>query len=460
MDSAAVDAFFPKAAAALPYNLIAPRADAQSRAAQPASFDRCLQAATRNSSQPAERRLEPREQPDRPASQPNPSARPGRPTAADASRPKDQKEKADGKPDSSSNDTGSAQRAADRDADRAEDRSEDRDAEAAPAVQAAVAAAQPGLIELGIEFGDSQADLGQFAVEVTDPGKTGANAATPAQAFQTEAQAAQALPAKEQAAAQFAAQAAQALPAKEQAAAAAADDASAQPPDLTDTAASDSQKLTIEDAGDQPDSEDTNLKISVKREPAEPVNPAPPAPESPQSSGPNVIALHPGQQMRVEARSAQGQAPAAPAAARAPIADTQVLDQMVRGASMMVSQGRSEIRVHLHPPELGSVRLHLVSDRNNVVDARIVTERDDVRQLVERNLTQLRDALAGSGIDVGTFDVSTRNPGNAWDSPNNSDGNTFAWDANEPGGAAATEPSGSLRGVNRSAGENEIDYII
>ena len=126
---------------------------------------------------------------------------------------------------------------------------------------------------------------------------------------------------------------------------------------------------------------------------------------------------------------------------------------------MMRAQGRTEVRVHLHPPELGSVRLHLVSGRDNVLDARIVTDRDDVRQLVERNLPQLREALAGSGIDIGSFDVSTRNPGEAWQQPRQPRQSGYAWDALSPEGAAET-PSGPLLGVNRSARPGEIDYMI
>jgi flagellar hook-length control protein FliK len=130
---------------------------------------------------------------------------------------------------------------------------------------------------------------------------------------------------------------------------------------------------------------------------------------------------------------------------------------------MMTSQGRTEVRVQLRPPELGAVRVELVSDQNNMVEARIFTERDDVRQMIQRNLSELRESLTASGVEVGDFDVSAQNSGNTAFEETSGDGTSnddFSWDGAEPEEDAEGVSSGSVRGVNRSQSDDAIDYVI
>jgi len=203
----------------------------------------------------------------------------------------------------------------------------------------------------------------------------------------------------------------------------------------------------------------------VKREPAAPLTQAAPAPEHSGPDQQNGVTLNAGEQMRVEVRQGNGvgrvEATAA-AGGDLPVEGSQVIGQVVRGATMMISEGRTKVRVQLRPPELGAVRVELSSDQSNLVEARIVAERDEVRQLIERNLPQLRDSLAASGVEVGQFDVQTQDSGGTpFDEPAGSESNRFAWDGAEPEDEALVSASSArARGVNRSTSAGAVDYII
>jgi len=202
-----------------------------------------------------------------------------------------------------------------------------------------------------------------------------------------------------------------------------------------------------------------------QREPDAPLAAAAPAPENSAPDQHNAVTLNTGEQIRVEVRrtgatgSVQG-----PAAADGDLAleDSQVIGQVVRQARMMAAQGRTEVRVRLRPPELGAVRVELTSDQNNMVEARITAERDEVRQLIERNLPQLRQSLFAAGVEVGDFDVYAQDPGGApFGESLESDSSGPAWDAAQPEDERLTSAAAGVGfGVNRSTSAGAVDYII
>jgi flagellar hook-length control protein FliK len=109
-----------------------------------------------------------------------------------------------------------------------------------------------------------------------------------------------------------------------------------------------------------------------------------------------------------------------------------VMSQIVREAAISIRQGHSEVTVQLYPPELGSVRVHLVSDAGKPLEGSIVAQNEATCALIERNIDQLRASLERSGIDVGRFDVSTQGQqqgGEAFERPSGAG----VW---EPGDAA------------------------
>jgi flagellar hook-length control protein FliK len=211
--------------------------------------------------------------------------------------------------------------------------------------------------------------------------------------------------------------------------------------------------------------EEAKPQATARWELSKPVTHTAAVPENPAADERGAIALYPGEQIPAEvgrANSAGSAQAASDHATALPVEDTEVIGQVVRGASMMVNQGRTEVRVRLHPPELGTVRVELASDRSNVVEARIVAERDEVRSLIERNLPQLRESLSASGVQVGTFDVSAEDPGRTpFDGSAQASTSGLARDAVEQEREELPESSlGPIRGVNRSASADGVDYVI
>jgi len=78
------------------------------------------------------------------------------------------------------------------------------------------------------------------------------------------------------------------------------------------------------------------------------------------------------------------------------------------------------IRIRLHPPELGSLRLE-INVRNGAMTARLEAETASARNMLLDNLPALRDRLAQQDIRVERFDVdlADRQPGGSPEGPGN-----------------------------------------
>jgi hypothetical protein len=63
-----------------------------------------------------------------------------------------------------------------------------------------------------------------------------------------------------------------------------------------------------------------------------------------------------------------------------------------------------QVRLRLHPPELGSLRVD-VALRNGVLTARLEAHTEAARSLLLENLPTLRENLAQHGVQIERFDV-------------------------------------------------------
>jgi len=79
------------------------------------------------------------------------------------------------------------------------------------------------------------------------------------------------------------------------------------------------------------------------------------------------------------------------------------VQRVARAFEAMGDRGGS-VRLRLHPPELGSLRLE-VAVRNGTMNARLEVETDSARTMLLDSLPALRDRLAEQDIKVGRFDV-------------------------------------------------------
>jgi flagellar hook-length control protein FliK len=88
---------------------------------------------------------------------------------------------------------------------------------------------------------------------------------------------------------------------------------------------------------------------------------------------------------------------------KAPI-EKRVIDQIINRLSVRSNGSQSEVKIRLDPPSLGSVRMSITSSADGVRTL-IVAENQAVKQLIESNLSQLRDSMLAQGLTLDGFSV-------------------------------------------------------
>lgn len=133
-----------------------------------------------------------------------------------------------------------------------------------------------------------------------------------------------------------------------------------------------------------------------------------------------------------------------------------VMSQIVEKASILQLPNSTQTKIILNPKELGAVEIKLVM-HDTTVTASIVVENHAVKQMVEQNLDQLKNALRQQGITVDEMQVSVDQQNNG-DSQNSSQSQ---WEAarNAPFGGAArvAEPvAASVPYLRRPSGNHRV----
>ncbi len=97
--------------------------------------------------------------------------------------------------------------------------------------------------------------------------------------------------------------------------------------------------------------------------------------------------------------------------------DAKVMNQIVEKATILQFPNATQTKISLNPKELGNVDIKLTMHDSSVT-ASIVVENSAVKQVVEQNLDQLKNALHQQGITVDEMMVSVgqQNGGNAQNS--------------------------------------------
>lgn len=86
------------------------------------------------------------------------------------------------------------------------------------------------------------------------------------------------------------------------------------------------------------------------------------------------------------------------------MADETVMGQLTERLQSVIRSGLSEIRIQLRPESLGEVQMRLQMEGDLLV-AKIDVENQQVKEIMERNLPMLKDALAQQNITTGSFDI-------------------------------------------------------
>jgi hypothetical protein len=81
-----------------------------------------------------------------------------------------------------------------------------------------------------------------------------------------------------------------------------------------------------------------------------------------------------------------------------------LVEQVVHSARLSLDGERAEVRLRLHPPSLGEIRVQAVMD-DRLVTLRIQTESRVTKGLLESGLRDLREALTGQGVDVDRIQI-------------------------------------------------------
>ena len=81
-----------------------------------------------------------------------------------------------------------------------------------------------------------------------------------------------------------------------------------------------------------------------------------------------------------------------------------VVGQIVEGARIQVENGETKAKIFLNPPSLGKLNLQIIT-REDQVRVTFFAENSQVKEIIENNLTQLRQSFAQQGLRVENFDV-------------------------------------------------------
>jgi flagellar hook-length control protein FliK len=90
------------------------------------------------------------------------------------------------------------------------------------------------------------------------------------------------------------------------------------------------------------------------------------------------------------------------------VTKNELFSQIVEHGKIMVNNGHSEMELHLKPDHLGKLKLQ-ISLENQIVTARFVAESEQVKEIIETSLTDLRRALQDNGIQAENLMVATGN---------------------------------------------------
>lgn len=85
-----------------------------------------------------------------------------------------------------------------------------------------------------------------------------------------------------------------------------------------------------------------------------------------------------------------------------------IMEQIFQKIHMVTHGDRSEIKLHLNPPELGSITIHF-TEENDEIGAKIFVDNAEVKAAIENNSHLLRESTAVNGIEIHKLEVFVQN---------------------------------------------------
>lgn len=88
-----------------------------------------------------------------------------------------------------------------------------------------------------------------------------------------------------------------------------------------------------------------------------------------------------------------------------PIPEQEVMAQVIQRSSLRELEGKREITVELNPEDLGQVKLNLVQEKDQM-KLHLQAQSSEVRDILEKHLPRLQEALQQQGLRLETIQVS------------------------------------------------------
>ncbi|GEM_PF-3703158 len=130
-----------------------------------------------------------------------------------------------------------------------------------------------------------------------------------------------------------------------------------------------------------------------------------------------------------------------------------LMEQLLENIKTLRNGNTSEIKLQLTPPALGTVRLHL-TEENDEVRAKIYVENAEVKAAIQNNIHRLKESIATNGVEIHRVEVYVQN-----ESKNNHERQSQAYFAEGDSPRRDGARDGSRKEENHT-GENENNHKV
>ena len=96
-----------------------------------------------------------------------------------------------------------------------------------------------------------------------------------------------------------------------------------------------------------------------------------------------------------------------------------------------LNDSQSKVNIVLRPENLGRLQLEIVSDKNGTISANLTATNEDVKQLLEKSINELKNSLNSQGVNVSNINIKVENTNQASNNGLNYQHQNYANNSNE-----------------------------
>lgn len=147
--------------------------------------------------------------------------------------------------------------------------------------------------------------------------------------------------------------------------------------------------------------------------------------------------------------------------------DETVMEQVTGKLQSVMRSGMSDVRIQLRPESLGEVSMRIRME-GDVVLAKIEVQNQQVKEIMERNLPMLKDALAQQNISTGTFEIQVGNgsgrhfgnmPHSPWNDEETAQNGLYGQGKEDEHGSSKENRHDRGSETGRRFGSNSVEYF-